>query len=362
MSSTPPENPEEAVVSTDESIPQSRRSSHISIPIRSSEVEMLSVRNSEQKEQLSEQSEDTSILSTDKKPPSANDIVVKIENVHKTYLLGVEGIPALRGVSLTIKRGEFVVILGKSGGGKTSMLNVMGTIDKPTKGHVKVCDTVVSTKTKDADIAFLRLKRIGFCFQTFNLISSMSAVENVELPMVLAGEMNRTQIRKRAKELLQTVGLGERIYHRPSQMSGGEQQRVTLCRAVSNNPDLILLDEPTGDLDTMNSNIILKLLVELNVNQRITMVMVTHDISLKYLAHRVVHMLDGKIHKIERISAEEREHAVRELHDQVELNKIAAEIKPAETEVRDPFSHYDYQKFLRTFDRKLAVDVDGDEC
>eukprot|EP01083_Nonionella_stella_P116537 346330_1 len=249
-----------------------------------------------------------------------------------------------------------------SKGGKTSMLNVMGTIDKPTKGHVKVCDTVVSTKTKDADIAFLRLKRIGFCFQTFNLISSMSAVENVELPMVLAGEMNRTQIRKRAKELLQTVGLGERIYHRPSQMSGGEQQRVTLCRAVSNNPDLILLDEPTGDLDTMNSNIILKLLVELNVNQRITMVMVTHDISLKYLAHRVVHMLDGKIHKIERISAEEREHAVRELHDQVELNKIAAEIKPAETEVRDPFSHYDYQKFLRTFDRKLAVDVDGDEC
>ena len=171
--------------------------------------------------------------------------IVRLRNVHKTYLLGLEGVPALRGVSLTINEGEFIVILGKSGGGKTSMLNIMGTIDKPTKGDLYIDGKRISNKTSDREVALIRLKKIGFCFQTFNLISSMTALENVELPMILDGELNSKEIRERAMKLLTQVGLKERYNHLPSQLSGGEQQRVTISRAIANKPKLLLLDEPT---------------------------------------------------------------------------------------------------------------------
>jgi putative ABC transport system ATP-binding protein len=173
-----------------------------------------------------------------------SETIVSVKNVHKTYLLGVEGVPALRGVSLDIKRGEFLVILGKSGSGKTSLLNLLGTIDKPTKGDLVLCGTTVNSKTTDDGLAYLRLKNIGFVFQSFNLISSMTAVENVELPMVLDGSWTREQIHSRAVRLLERVGMGKRLDHVPSQLSGGEQQRVTIARAVANQPDILLLDEP----------------------------------------------------------------------------------------------------------------------
>lgn len=175
--------------------------------------------------------------------------IIICRNVHKTYLLGLEGVPALRGVSVTIRRGEFIVILGKSGGGKTSMLNIFGTIDRPTKGELTICHQHIRESTTDEEFANLRLHKIGFVFQTFNLIGSMTAIENVGLPMTLAGTMSPFQIQSRAKMLLTRVGMGARLTHLPSQLSGGEQQRVTIARALANDPELLLLDEPTGSRD-----------------------------------------------------------------------------------------------------------------
>lgn len=248
---------------------------------------------------------------------NAKDIVV-LKNVHKTYLLGVEGVTALRGVSLTIKEGEFICILGTSGGGKTTMLNIIGTIDKPTKGEVFIAGHKIKSSTEDKLLASLRLHYLSFVFQTFNLLSSLTAVENVELPMILEGKLSRSDARRRAITLLEKVGLKERINHFPNQLSGGEQQRVTIARALSNNPKILLLDEPTGDLDTKNTDLIMHTIVELNRKEGITIVMVTHDIGLKNFAHRVVRMLDGKIHKIEENPAENRNQHIQALQQIVD--------------------------------------------
>lgn len=232
--------------------------------------------------------------------PGATRPVVTMRNVHKTYLLGIEGVAALRGVTLDIQRGEFIVILGKSGGGKTTMLNILGTIDRPTRGDLHLAGTRVNQHTPDSVLAQLRLRKLGFVFQTFNLLPGLSALENVELPMVLAGWGSATERRSRATDLLSRVGMAERLHHVPSQMSGGEQQRVTIARALSNKPELLLLDEPTGDLDTVNTELVLKILTDLNSGpERVTCVLVTHDVGLKAYAHRVIHMLDGKINRIE---------------------------------------------------------------
>jgi ABC-type lipoprotein export system ATPase subunit len=315
--------------------------------------------------------------------PSNNKKIITLSNVHKTYLLGIEGIPALRGVTLDVKKGEFVIVYGTSGGGKTSLLNLVGTIDQPTKGGLTLFDTRIDRKTKERDLADLRMFRMGFVFQTFNLIASMTALENVELPMILRvsfvfsfpkkcihhasfrisflfrsgcdccycnfiyffcqlsdfilsppplaieerfldfahatifcwcffslsfffdaqGDITKTERTKRAKEMLERVGVASRMNHMPSQLSGGEQQRVTIARALVNCPDLLLLDEPTGDLDTRNTDVIMNLLLRLN-EEGITMVMVTHDDSLKHCAHRIVYMFDGKISRIKQVSQE----------------------------------------------------------
>ncbi len=224
--------------------------------------------------------------------------VIKLVNVHKTYLLGLEGVPALRGVGLTINDGEFVTILGTSGGGKTTMLNIIGTIDKPSKGDVYICGLRIKSSTKDSLLASIRLNKLGFVFQTFNLIGSLSALENVELPMQLQGKLSREEIRARAIKLLGDVGLETRMDHFPNQLSGGEQQRVTIARSIANKPKILLLDEPTGDLDTRSTDIVMKILVDLNIKEGITMIMVTHDVALKGFANRVVRMMDGKVHKI----------------------------------------------------------------
>jgi len=228
-----------------------------------------------------------------------NDEVVQCVNVHKTYLLGIEGVAALRGVSLSIKRGEFLMLYGTSGGGKSTLLNLIGTIDKPTKGTVQVCGTRVSDKTPDAELALLRLKKLGFVFQTFNLIANLSALENVELPLTLHGALSPSERQERCKALLDSVGMSNRLWHLPAQLSGGEQQRVTIARAMANWPEILLLDEPTGDLDTANTDIVMRILVDLNRKHGITMVMVTHDNHLSAFAHRIVRMRDGKIHREE---------------------------------------------------------------
>lgn len=231
---------------------------------------------------------------------------VVLKNVHKTYLVGIEGVAAIRGVSLTVKSGEFIMLLGKSGSGKTSLLNLIGTIDRPTRGDIRVCQTFIRPSTSDQELARLRLQRLGFVFQTFNLIPSMSALDNVALPMLLNGSIGRHAAYKRAAKLLTDVGMGDRKDHKPSQLSGGEQQRVTIARALSNEPDILLLDEPTGDLDSANTANVMSILSKLNVEMGVTMLMVTHDPHLRSYAHRAIHMLDGKIVRSETISQSAR--------------------------------------------------------
>eukprot|EP01090_Pellita_catalonica_P002512 TRINITY_DN12089_c0_g1_i2.p1 TRINITY_DN12089_c0_g1~~TRINITY_DN12089_c0_g1_i2.p1 ORF type:complete len:311 (+),score=40.34 TRINITY_DN12089_c0_g1_i2:26-958(+) len=232
----------------------------------------------------------TALIELDEHEREDDAIIISMKNIHKTYLLGVEGVPALRGVSLSVRRGEFLVIFGTSGGGKTSLLNIMGTIDKPTKGNLKLCGTRISKSTTDTELSDLRRSKIGFVFQTFNLLSSLTAIENVMLPMILAGKYTRKKRKQRAKKLLERVGMGDRLNHVPSQLSGGEQQRVTIARSIANEPEVLLLDEPTGDLDTVNSMIVMKLLTDLHHNDGLTLIMVTHELGLKNFADRVVWM------------------------------------------------------------------------
>jgi len=274
--------------------------------------------------------------------------IVVAHNLHKTYLLGLEGVPALRGVSLSIQRGEFIVILGSSGGGKTSLLNLLGTIDQPTKGELSICGHRITHHTSDEEFAHLRLKKIGFVFQTFNLLPSMTAQENVSLPMILDGRRSAGEIAQRAKELLERVGLADRRDHLPSQLSGGEQQRVTIARAIANRPSLLLLDEPTGDLDTRTSLLILSLLLDLNRRLGLTCLMVTHDTQLKHYAHRVLHMSDGKLARVETIAQEKRkdmedalERKVAEIRGDTRAEATQPQRKPP-TEHRQPTDYPDF--------------------
>eukprot|EP00742_Colponemidia_sp_Colp-10_P006441 GILJ01006900.1.p1 GENE.GILJ01006900.1~~GILJ01006900.1.p1 ORF type:complete len:384 (-),score=56.67 GILJ01006900.1:303-1454(-) len=290
----------------------------------------LTDRDEEEKSSVDERLEPPVIVSHDMNNRDVGVDIVTLKNVHKTYLLGVEGVPALRGVTVNIKKGEFVVILGTSGGGKTTMLNVIGTIDKPTKGEVTICGIRINSNTPDDKLAALRLDRLAFVFQTFNLLQSMTALENVMLPMILQGQRSRESIKQRATDLLRKVGLGDRLGHLPNQLSGGEQQRVTIARALSNNPDVLLLDEPTGDLDTANTELVLQLLVELNMKEGITMIMVTHDTGLKNFAHRVIRMVDGKINRIDSIPEESRRNKYMEL-----LAMIEQQGKRGSTAVRE---------------------------
>jgi len=308
-----------------------------------------------------------------KPDPHADDdeTIVSMKNVHKTYLLGVEGVPALRGVSMTIKRGEFVCIFGTSGGGKTTMLNIMGTIDKPTKGELKLCGNRITNSTKDSLLSSVRLTKIGFVFQTFNLLSALTAQENVEMPMVLNGVLSQADRRTRAKELLTLVGMAPRLNHVPSQLSGGEQQRVTIARAIANNPELLLLDEPTGDLDTVNTHIVMKLLTELNQKQNITMVMVTHDVALKNYADRVIWMRDGKIQRVEDINPAKKEETLKNLDDELAAIKKRKKKKKKGTftEYRIPTDYTTSPLFVKRDvpivkseeDKEKAEDAEKDE-
>jgi putative ABC transport system ATP-binding protein len=223
--------------------------------------------------------------------------MVELRDVWKIYRLGSIEYPALRGVSLSINRGSFVSIVGPSGSGKTTMLHLIGALDKPSRGEIYVNGIPIS-RLSENKLAEFRNKTIGFVFQQYNLIPYLSAIENVEMPMMVSG-VSLAERRKRAKWLLEQLGLGDKIWKRPSELSGGEQQRVAIARALANNPKLILADEPTGNLDSRNARIVVDLLKRINSEMGVTIVVVTHNMEVAAETEKIIYLRDGVVVKEE---------------------------------------------------------------
>ena len=238
-----------------------------------------------------------------------NDFLIRTRALSRHYQVGKHTVAALDGVDLDIARGEFVALVGPSGSGKSTLLNLMGGLDRPGNGTLHVADLEVGG-AGEKQLVLYRRERIGFVFQSFNLLAMRSAVENVEMPLILS-EMKPKERRKRALELLEAVGLGARANHKPTELSGGEMQRVAVARALANKPMLLLADEPTGNLDSKTGQGILDLLRDVVAKQGVTLVLVTHDLHVASAADRVVHMLDGKIERIETTPAQTGEPATR---------------------------------------------------
>jgi len=223
----------------------------------------------------------------------STDFIIAVDNIHKSYIMGKEAVEALRGVTLSVRRGEIVCLMGPSGSGKTTLLNILGGLDSPSRGHVMVDGEDVVALNEEA-LAQMRLRKMGFVFQAYNLLGNFTAEENVEAPMVLAGVKNGTR-KKRAKELLTLVGLADRMHHYPSELSGGQQQRVAIARAMANDPPILIGDEMTGDLDSATGFEIMSLIEKLNHERGTTVVYVTHDPRMSKYAHRTIQLRDGKI-------------------------------------------------------------------
>jgi len=218
--------------------------------------------------------------------------IVEAVELKKTYMLGKIPVEALRGVNLKVESGDFLAILGPSGSGKSTMLNLIGALDKPTAGTLMIDGVDISTLS-DNQLSDLR-RRVGFVFQFFNLISRFTARDNVELSLSISG-VGKSERKKRAEELLETVGLKDRINHKPTELSGGQQQRVAIARALANNPRFLLMDEPTGNIDSKTADEIMRLVKKLNEEKGVTIIMVTHDQHLAREAKRTVQMFDGEI-------------------------------------------------------------------
>jgi len=224
-----------------------------------------------------------------------SEAVLEIEKLSKSYTMGRKEVQALSDVDLKVNKGEFIAIMGPSGSGKTTLLNMLGCLDKPSGGKV-VLDRVDVAELPEKELYKIRRNKIGFIFQTFNLLPYLSAAENVELPME-GTKKSKSERRKRARELLELVGLSGREEHRPHRLSAGEQQRVAIARALANDPAIILADEPTGNLDTQNKYEIVRLLASLNIKRGTTIVMVTHDSQVASHTERLLLLKDGKIAK-----------------------------------------------------------------
>jgi putative ABC transport system ATP-binding protein len=218
--------------------------------------------------------------------------IVEAVDLKKTYMLGKIPVEALRGVNLKVESGDLLAILGPSGSGKSTLLNLIGALDKPTSGTLLIDGVDVSTLS-DNQLSDLR-RRVGFVFQFFNLIPRLTARDNVELSLSIAG-VSKAERKKRAEELLETVGLKDRINHKPAELSGGQQQRVAIARALANNPRFLLMDEPTGNIDSKTAREIMRLVKGLNAEKGVTIIMVTHDQHLAREAKRTVQMFDGVI-------------------------------------------------------------------
>jgi putative ABC transport system ATP-binding protein len=219
--------------------------------------------------------------------------LVEASGLKKIYKLGKTEVHALRGVDLRASPGEFVAVMGVSGSGKSTLLHLLGALDRPTEGSIKIDGVDLST-LKDSQLADIRSKKIGFVFQFFNLLTRLTALRNVQLPLEIAGASGK-EAQKRALEMLKLVGLEDRASHRPTELSGGEQQRVAVARALINNPKILLADEPTGNLDTKTGLEILQLLKQINEEKNKTLIIVSHDLRVAELADRTVNLRDGVV-------------------------------------------------------------------
>lgn len=218
----------------------------------------------------------------------------------KSYSLGSTKIEALKSVTMKVRHGEYLAIMGPSGSGKTTLFNVIGAIDKPTRGKIFI-DDVDITRLDAFELAWLRCRKIGYIFQTFNLIPVLTAAENVALPAVFAGR-SQSQAVNKAKELLTLVGLGDRLNHKPSNLSGGQQQRVAIARALINDPQIILADEPTGNLDLRTGRSVIDLLKNVNEEKNVTVITATHDLKMMGISDRILYLRDGKIEREETVA------------------------------------------------------------
>ncbi|MBW2065904.1 MAG: ABC transporter ATP-binding protein [Deltaproteobacteria bacterium] len=223
--------------------------------------------------------------------------IVRVVNVTKTFKMGKMEVQALKGVNLEIAAGDYISIMGPSGSGKTTLFNMIGGLDKPTSGKVFI-DEVDIAQLDAYELAWLRCRKIGYIFQTFNIIQVMTALENVTLPMIFAGMGNDEAVQK-GLELLELVGLGDRFQHKPFELSGGQQQRVAVARALANDPAIILADEPTGNLDLKTGEEIISLLKQLSKERGVTVISATHDFKMLNVSDQVVWIRDGMIDKIE---------------------------------------------------------------
>src|SRR5688500_2339968 len=220
--------------------------------------------------------------------------LIRLNDIRKTYHVGEIDVPVLKGISLSVGRGELVALMGASGSGKSTLMNILGCLDQPTSGEYWLDGEQVSGMTKDQR-ALVRNRKIGFVFQSFNLLARTTALDNVAMPLAYTSDISDREGRQRAADLLQRVGLGDRMDHHPSQLSGGQQQRVAIARALINRPPLLFADEPTGNLDSHTSEEILQMFKELNDEEGITIILVTHDAHVADTAKRSIHIKDGLI-------------------------------------------------------------------
>lgn len=228
------------------------------------------------------------------------DYVIETEDLARHYSLGGTVIKALDGIDAKINRGEYVSVVGPSGSGKTTLFNLIGGLDRPTRGKVFI-DNVDLAKLDAYELAWLRCRKIGYIFQTFNLIPVLTSLENVELPMIFAGMSSKSRLKK-ATELLRLVGLGDRLNHKPAELSAGQQQRVAIARALANDPGVVLADEPTGNLDLQTGHEIVNFLKELNETKGVTVIAATHDLKMIDVSDKIIWIRDGKIEKMKTAS------------------------------------------------------------